>query len=74
MTSAEIEAFLDSQRTLVLVTLRPDGSPVAHPMWFVKVGEALYVNTRRDSLKSRNVSRDCRVCGVLESGESAQVI
>jgi PPOX class probable F420-dependent enzyme len=70
MTPNEIEAFLDSQRTLILVTLRPDGSPVAHPMWFAKLGGALYINTRRDSLKARNVSHDPRVCAVVEDGES----
>jgi general stress protein 26 len=66
MKPAEIEAFLRSQRTLVLVTLRPDGSPVAHPLWFTKLGDALYVNTREDSLKRRNVARDARVCAVVE--------
>jgi len=70
MTPAEIDAFLDTQRTLVLVTLRPDGSPVAHPLWFAKLGDALYVNTRRESLKNRNVSGDARVCAVVEAGDS----
>ena len=70
MTPAEIDAFLQSQRTLVLVTLRPDGSPVAHPMWFAKLGDALYVDTRQESLKHRNASRDARVCAVVEAGET----
>jgi PPOX class probable F420-dependent enzyme len=70
MSPAEIEAFLESQRTLVLVTLRRDGSPVAHPMWFAKLGDAVYVNTRQDSLKCKNVSRDPRVCAVVEAGEA----
>ncbi len=70
MTAQEIDAFLDGQRTLLLVTLRPDGSPVAHPMWFDRVGNAIYVNTRRDSLKWKNASRDPRVCAVVEAGES----
>ena len=69
MTPDEIDAFLETERTLVLVTLRPDGSPFAHPLWFAKLGDALYVNTRRESLKSRNVSRDARVCAVVEAGE-----
>ena len=69
MTPAEIEAFLDAQRTLVLVTLRPDGSPVAHALWFARLEDALYVNTRRDSLKSRHIARDPRVCGLVEAGE-----
>jgi hypothetical protein len=70
MTPAEIEAFLDAQRTLLFVTIRRDGSPVAHPLWFTKLGENVYVNTRRDSLKFRNVSRDPRVCAVVEAGET----
>ena len=70
MTPAEIDAFLESERTLTLVTLRPDGSPVAHPMWFAKLGSALYINTQRKSLKSRNVARDARACAVVEAGES----
>ena len=40
MPPEEIDRFLDSQRTLVLVTLRPDGTPVAHPMWFVREGQS----------------------------------
>jgi PPOX class probable F420-dependent enzyme len=70
MNPGEIDAFLDSQRTLVLVTLRADGSPVAHPLWFARVDDALYVNTRVDSLKFRNAARDPRVCAVVEAGES----
>ena len=70
MTSEEIDAFLDTQRTLVLVTLRPDGSPVAHPMWFSRVGSNLYVDTQSNSFKARNSARDDRVCAVVESGES----
>lgn len=70
MTPEEIDAFLESERTLILVTLRGDGSPVAHPMWFAKLGNALYLNTRRQSLKNRNVSGDARVCAVVEAGET----
>jgi len=70
MSPAEIESFLATQRTLVLVTLRPNGSPIAHPLWFTKLGDAVYVNTRRDSFKLRNLLRDARVCAVVEAGES----
>jgi PPOX class probable F420-dependent enzyme len=69
MTPGEIELFLRDQRTLVLVTLRRDGSPVAHPLWFVALDGALYVDTRADSLKAANARRDPRVCAVVESGE-----
>ena len=70
MSPAEIDRFLDEQRTLVLVTLRADGSPTAHALWFVRLGSALYVNTRADSLKARNLSRDARACALVEDGES----
>ena len=69
MTREEIDDFLETQRTLTLVTLRRDGTPVAHPLWFAKVGDAVYVNTRSDSLKVKNVERDARVCAVVEAGE-----
>ena len=70
MTPAEIDAFLESQRTLVLVTLRKGGSPVAHALWFTRLGSSVYVNTRRDSLKTRNAARDSRVCALVEAGET----
>jgi hypothetical protein len=69
MTPEEIDTFLLTQRTLTLVTLRADGTPVAHPLWFAKVGDAVYVNTRSDSLKLKNVQRDARACAVVEAGE-----
>ena len=70
MSPGEIEEFLASQRTIVVTTLRRDGSPVAHPLWFVKLGTSVYVDTRTDSLKHRNILHDSRVCAVVESGES----
>jgi nitroimidazol reductase NimA-like FMN-containing flavoprotein (pyridoxamine 5'-phosphate oxidase superfamily) len=69
MTREEIDAFLDTQRTLILVTLRRDGAPVAHAMWFTRVGSNLYVDTQSDSFKARNCARDDRVCALVESGE-----
>ena len=69
MTREEIYTFLDEQRTVVLVTLRENGWPVAHPLWFVRVGEAIYINTRSDSAKLRHVLADDRVCAVVEAGE-----
>lgn len=70
MTREEIQRFLDDERTLVLVTLRPDGAPMAHALWFVRIDDALYVNTRASSFKARNVRRDDRVCALVEAGES----
>ena len=70
MNPAEIDTFLTSQRTITLTTLRSDGSPIAHPLWFVKLDDSIYVDTRANSLKHRNIIDDPRVCAVAESGES----
>lgn len=70
MTQEEVHRFLDDERTLVLVTLRPDGAPMAHALWFVRIDDALYVNTRANSIKARNVRLDDRVCALVEAGES----
>lgn len=70
MSPAEVDEYLARQRTIIVTTLRPDGSPVAHPVWFVKLGESVYIDTRANSLKHRNILNDPRVCAVVESGES----
>jgi len=70
MSPAEVDEYLASQRTITVTTLRPDGSPVAHPLWFVKLGESVYFDTRANSLKHKNILNDPRVCAVVESGES----
>ena len=70
MSSTEVDEYLAGQRTITVTTLRPDGSPVAHPLWFVKLGESVYFDTRADSLKHKNILNDPRVCAVVESGES----
>ena len=70
MSKAEVDEYLASQRTITVTTLRPDGSPVAHPLWFVKLGESVYFDTRANSLKHKNILGDPRVCAVVESGES----
>ena len=70
MSTDEVDAYLASQRTITLTTLRPDGSPVAHPLWFVKLGESVYFDTRANSLKHKNILDHPRVCAVVESGES----
>lgn len=54
-------ALLSSAVTGTLVTIGPDGSPHAAPVWFLIDGEALIVSTRTNSQKHRNMARDGRV-------------
>lgn len=70
MTPEEVNDFLDSQRTLTLVTLKKDGAPVAHAMWFTRLGNAIHFNTQTSSLKYKNILLDSRVCLHIEAGES----
>ncbi|MGE4606380.1 MAG: pyridoxamine 5'-phosphate oxidase family protein [Myxococcota bacterium] len=70
MSPADVDEYLASQRTITVTTLRPDGSPVAHPLWFVKLEQSVYFDTRTNSLKHKNILNDPRVCAVVESGES----
>jgi hypothetical protein len=61
----DVEAFLASSGRSFLVTLRPDGSPTAHPMTALSAGGQLAYNTYRKSAKARNAARDPRTCSLL---------
>ncbi|MBW2383156.1 MAG: pyridoxamine 5'-phosphate oxidase family protein [Deltaproteobacteria bacterium] len=69
MTPEEVREFLKSQRTLILSTVKKDGAPVAHALWFTYLDNAVYFDTQPASFKARNVQRDNRVCCLVEAGE-----
>jgi len=70
MSSDEVREFLKSQRTLILSTLKRDGAPVAHALWFTYLDDAVYIDIQSESFKARNIRRDPRVCCLVEAGES----
>lgn len=70
MTPEEVREFLRTQRTLILSTLKRDGAPVSHALWFTYLDDAVYFDTQSASLKARNIRRDPRVCCLVEAGES----
>ncbi len=61
MTQKEAEGFLNRKLIATLVTLRPDGSPHASPMWYMHKDGKFYSRTFRGSLKVHNIRRDPRV-------------
>ena len=65
---AEIIEHLERYSRSVLLTLRADGSPTAHPMTALVDEDALVFNTYRKSVKTRNVERDPRLAVVLLDG------
>jgi nitroimidazol reductase NimA-like FMN-containing flavoprotein (pyridoxamine 5'-phosphate oxidase superfamily) len=70
MTSEEVREFLRTQRTLILSTLKRDGAPVSHALWFIYLDDAVYFDTQSASFKARNIRRDPRVCCLVEAGET----
>jgi PPOX class probable F420-dependent enzyme len=70
MTPKEVREFLRAQRTLILSTLKRDGAPVAHALWFTYLDDAVYFDTQSESFKARNIRRDPRVCCLVEAGET----
>jgi len=70
MSEAELAAFLDEQRTLIVATNGRDGWPHLMPLWFtVRDGEP-WAWTYARSQKVRNLERDPRVTWQVESGTS----
>ena len=70
MTPEEVREFLRTQRTLILSTLKRDGAPVSHALWFTYLDDAVYFDTQSESVKARNIRRDSRICCLVEAGES----
>lgn len=68
LSPGEIESLLDRSHTGVLTTLRADGRPVSLPVWFVRIGDAVYVRTPSRSAKVDRLRRDDRVCFLVEDG------
>jgi len=62
ITIPESHRDLLERRTFpILVTLMPDGSPQASPVWFDYDGEYILVNSSIGRVKDRNMRRDPRV-------------
>jgi nitroimidazol reductase NimA-like FMN-containing flavoprotein (pyridoxamine 5'-phosphate oxidase superfamily) len=69
MSSAEVDAFLEETRTLVLVSNGPGGFPHPMPMWFARDPDGtIHMTTFAKSQKVRNLERDPRVSMLAESG------
>jgi len=75
LTDAEIRAFLDSHKTLIIVSNGKDGYPHPMPMWFYVDDEGcLYCTTFGKSQKILNWRRDPKAALLVESGtEYAQL-
>ena len=68
MSSSEMNAFLEKERTCRLATLGPDG-PHVSPVWFTWTGGALWIYSLTRSQRWTNLQRDPRVAAVIDGGE-----
>ncbi|MFS8097086.1 pyridoxamine 5'-phosphate oxidase family protein [Lentzea alba] len=70
MNAAEIEAFLDGQKTLIVATIGRNGLPHVAPMWFAWLDGEIVFCTDRKSQKIVNLQRDPRCSVLAEAGET----
>jgi PPOX class probable F420-dependent enzyme len=68
------EERLASSRNYWIVTVRPDGSPHAAPVWGLWFDGAVVFSTSPESRKGLNLARDPRVVVNLESGEEVVIL
>lgn len=69
LSDAEVNEFLESSKTIILVSSGPDGYPHPMPMWFVRESDgAIRMTTYGQSQKVANLRRDPRVSLLVESG------
>ena len=69
MTDAEIDAFIDEERTLQVASINKDGTPHLVAMWFALFEGKLAFWTYGKSQKVLNVRRDPRLTVMLETGD-----
>ena len=70
MTEAEVDAFLEEQRTMSIATIGADGRPHVVAMWYAFVDGALCFWTFAKSQKVVNLRRDNRITGLVEDGDA----
>ena len=69
MSSAELDAFLASERTCRVATVSPAG-PHNTPLWFVWDGSALWLTSIVKSQRWTDLARDPRVAVLVDAGEA----
>ncbi|MQG76498.1 MAG: TIGR03618 family F420-dependent PPOX class oxidoreductase [SAR202 cluster bacterium] len=69
MSEQEMQAFLDEPRVGHMVTLQPDGSPQAAPIWYEYRDGKFLVWTDRFTRRFKNISGDPRVTMSIASDD-----
>lgn len=66
----EIEDFLRQGHTVIMTTIGKDGFPHSVPLWYAYIDGQIMVRKQKKSQGVRNISRDDRVCCLVETGEA----
>lgn len=61
LTRAEVEPFLAERHTVIVATIRRDGTPHLTTTWYRWDGEAFWLSTNRDRAKYAHLRRDARL-------------
>lgn len=70
MTDEEIRAYLEEQRILNVATIGPTGHPHLVAMWYAYVDGQLSFWTFAKSQKVKNLHRNPKMTGLVESGHA----
>jgi len=68
MSEADFWAFVESQKTVQVATLGPNGAPHLMPLWFALDEGAIVLETFSKSQKVKNLERDPRITLLFEDG------
>jgi len=68
MNDAEIDEFVEEQKSLQVGTLNSDGSIHLSTLWFAVVDQKIVFETYTSSQKIVNLKRDSRITVLLEDG------
>ena len=69
LTPAELDRYLETQRTIRLATVSASGSPHVVPLWFVWVGGLVFMNSTLGNVTIRNAQANPVATGVVDDGE-----
>jgi nitroimidazol reductase NimA-like FMN-containing flavoprotein (pyridoxamine 5'-phosphate oxidase superfamily) len=73
MSEDEVRRFIDSRKTITIVSNGPGGYPHPMPMWFARdPDDSIRMATYRTSQKILNIKRDPRVSLLCETGVEYQ--
>jgi len=69
LDQAEIDEFLSKGHTLIFTTVDREGYPHSTPLWYAYLDGHIYTRGRARSQKAANITRNPKVCCLVETGD-----